>query len=66
METAECKQCKKQVGKQFSHCDARATRRFRSETGALWMGRLCPDCYRRDQQARMARRRASAIPAETE
>jgi hypothetical protein len=53
---ATCKQCKESVVKVFSYIEKNLTRRFRSDTGGLWMGKLCPKCYKESMRIKMAER----------
>lgn len=62
---ATCKQCKQEVVKIFSYIEKNLTRRFRNSSGGLWMGKLCPDCYRESQKAKMAER-AAGKPSHTQ
>ena len=53
---ATCKECKQPVVKVFSYIEKNLTRRFRDDKGGLWMGKLCPNCYRENMRIKMAER----------
>jgi len=55
-----CKKCKEEKTKIFSHKGKR-TKIYRDETGKMWMGLLCPVCYKSEQKMRMRDRRAKGL-----
>lgn len=57
---ATCKKCEQSVVKVFSYIERNLTRRFRDDKGGLWMGKLCPNCYRIQMKEKMAKRATKA------
>lgn len=59
LETATCKKCGKEDVKQYAYTEpSNLTRRFRNASGSLWMGKVCPKCYKDNQAEKMRLRRA--------